>query len=379
MRIGIISTFGPEIQGVSPYADSLSKAIENEINHPVKRFDFSYLYPKTILPVESTYNTSHKLIHIFRPSTWSKVFKQHLDLLHLQYWFFLTIPVYYFIVRRARKLKISTVLTVHNPTPHEILPFIPFLETKLFNQVNQIIVHTQKGKEILITRGIDVNNITVIPHGIDIPSVDNNKVEKQKQILYFGNIRNYKGVDILLNAWDEIKSNHPDYKLVIAGRLWSGKTFIQKAVGQLLKADKIIEDLTKNNRKSDPQLLFFLNFIDDKVLNTMIDESILCIFPYKKFESQSGAVSKACGRSCPVIVTNVGGLADLAINESFIVPANDIFHLGQCMTQKIIESENAIWKSRIKKQKEIANNLNWLDVAKRHIYLYQSLKGSHES
>ncbi|MCJ8320903.1 MAG: glycosyltransferase family 4 protein [Colwellia sp.] len=379
MRIGIISTFGPEIQGVSPYADSLSVAIESELSYPVKRFDFSYLYPKTILPVENTYNTSHKLINILKPSTWSKVLKQHLDILHLQYWLFLTIPAYYYIVTRARKLKVSTVLTVHNPAPHEFLPFIPLLEAKLFKQVDRIIVHTHKGKEILIERGINEKNIKVIPHGIDTPSINNSKIEKQKQILYFGNIRNYKGVDVLLNAWDEIKSNHPEYKLVIAGRLWNGNTLIQKAVGKLLKTDKITKELAKHKKKNDSQLSLLLHFIDDKVLNIKIDESIFCVFPYKKFESQSGAVSKACGRGCPVIVTNVGGLAELAIDQSFLVPADDVFLLGQCLSQKIKESEVNNWHQRIIKQKAIANNLNWLGVANSHLHLYKDLKSAHES
>jgi len=373
MNIELVSTFGPSIRGVSPYADSLSKQLEKQSEHTINRHDFSYLYPPVLSPTDTHHNEIIGTgISILSPKTWKAAVNSDSTIIHLQYWTFLTLVAYLGITKRAKRLCKPVCITVHNPTHHETLPFIRKLERSLYTHATAIIVHTLKAKKILQTAGVPSEKINVIPHGANVryhpppPS-------HQKQLLFFGNIRSYKGLDTLLAAWDLIKLRHPSYTLVIAGRLWSGKTLKNQIIGLALGSNKIRKAIEERIKANDSQLEFRLGFIPEIELNQLIRISRFCVFPYKHFESQSGAALKAASTGIPIIVTDCGGLPELAPNKELVAKADNPESLANSLSFALNISDDQVWSSLSKKQIAITKLSSWQSVADLHLQLFDRL------
>ena len=120
---------------------------------------------------------------------------------------------------------------------------------------------------------------------------------KQKLLLFFGFIRDYKGLDILLEAMKKLKDE--EIKLIIAGEFYSNED----------KYKKII-----NDHKLNDKLYLFTKFIPTSEVKYYFSASDVVILPYRD-ATQSGIVQIAMNFRKPVIATNVGGLGEVVINN----------------------------------------------------------------
>jgi glycosyltransferase involved in cell wall biosynthesis len=193
-----------------------------------------------------------------------------------------------------------------------------------------------------------------------------------KYITIFGNLRGYKGVGLLLNAWKVVVLEHPDVRLIIGGRLWTGQDFLSK-VGAVLSgtrhqslalADEL-RDLVKQGK-----ILYFPGFLPDEMIDSLVRVSEFSVFPYEKFESQSGAACRAVGLGSPVLVSSVGGLPDLVIDESWIVEPGNLDDLIETLKLKIMDSKKGL------EQVDLGEKLYFMSasaVAKATAELYLNL------
>jgi glycosyltransferase involved in cell wall biosynthesis len=120
-------------------------------------------------------------------------------------------------------------------------------------------------------------------------------------ILFFGFIRKYKGLDILLKAMKVLKERHLETipRLLIAGEYYGGKEEYEKLIQELG-----IEDL----------LIMRTNFIADSEVRYYLSAADFVIQPYRE-ATQSGVTPLAYHFEKPMLVTNVGGLADLVPDD----------------------------------------------------------------
>ena len=137
------------------------------------------------------------------------------------------------------------VITVHNPEAHEHSLGFNKIESFFYKKSHEIIVHTNNGADVLKKRTNNQVNVSVIPHGIDFtPTQSNFNFQNTihnigldlnyKYILIFGNLRGYKGIELLLNAWEEVACSFPNVKLIIGGRLWSGQGVVSKTIASII-------------------------------------------------------------------------------------------------------------------------------------------------
>jgi glycosyltransferase involved in cell wall biosynthesis len=114
--------------------------------------------------------------------------------------------------------------------------------------------------------------------------------------LFFGIIRDYKGLDVLLKSLTDLDES---YFLLVAGEVY----------GSFEKYEKIITELGLKNR-----IALFNNYIDDSDVKNYFSAADVCILPYKS-ATQSGITNISYHFELPIIATNVGGLAETIIHE----------------------------------------------------------------
>ena len=121
-------------------------------------------------------------------------------------------------------------------------------------------------------------------------------------LLFFGNIRPYKGLDTLLEATAKIDDSH--IKLIIAGQPWDGFEPYQSLIDKYRLHNRITK---------------FLEFIPDEKLAQLLQAADLVVLPYKQLESASGPATAALAFEKPLVVTNTASLAELVIYKNTIV------------------------------------------------------------
>jgi glycosyltransferase involved in cell wall biosynthesis len=257
--------------------------------------------------------------------------KMQPDLVVVRYWLPFMGPCLGTILRRIKKNKTTQIVCIaDNIIPHE-----PKLGDQVFTRyfvkpVDSFITMSEKVKEDLLV--FAPNKPTVfIPH----PLYDNfgEKISKDlarkhlnietdaKIILFFGFIRKYKGLDILLDSIKILQQSNPTLKLLIAGEFYDDEKSYKEQIDKL---------------GIEQQLILRTNFINDNEVKYYLCASDVIVQPYRS-ATQSGVTPLAYHFEIPMIVTNVGGLAAL-------VPDNKVGLIAEpnaaSIAEKIIQFFN---------------------------------------
>lgn len=381
--ITLIGTL-PPIKGLSPYCLELLKSLA--IHVKVEFIGFKRLYPDFLYPgktkvIDAGYkipelpNTNiRNILTYYNPFSWLWAgLSAQGEIVHAQWWSHVLAPVYLTIllICKARRKKI--VITVHNVLPHEKSRLNNFFDKIIIPFADQLIVHTKIQKETLSqiynTPG---DKISIIPHGIlepvPIKGVSCEESRKwlgvpqdKKVILTFGNIRDYKGLDVLLQALALIKEELSNAIVLIAGQCW----------GSFEKYEKIIRD----NRLED-YVIRRLEFIPPSKVEYYFSAANVVVFPYKYFDAQSGACALALPFKKTLVVTNVGGLPDFVKNECAIaIPGNP-----RDLADKLlfILSDDSLLAKLSQDTESTAKEYNWDKIARRTIEAYFQYKSEHD-
>ncbi len=330
----MVSTL-PPLVGISSYTTGLLQALDERC--PGEVFSFRKLYPASIYPGqlydysarEPTFRNIdvYRVIDWYNPATWIyPLLKMESPILHLQWWSPATGHVYYSMTRLASR-KRRIIMTVHNILPHEANLVYRTIWRVVLKRADGYIVHSERNRDQLhelypYTRN---KEIAVIPHGIpEKERLDTTTSRKRLGIpedatvfLFFGTVREYKGVDILIRAFGKVRGN---VYLVIAGKPWIDPTpYIELGRG--------------TNR-----IKFDFRLIPDEEVPYYFSAADLVILPYRWFSSQSGVSSLAIGYGIPVIVSDVGGLPDVADPQA-VFPAEDVDELARLMQRFVDEPD----------------------------------------
>ncbi len=375
MRVVMLSTFGPEVRGISYYSDCLLEALVCcEGVEPVA-VDYHKIYPGWLHPAGNTTvdGAGNRIVHYARPWTW-RLDRQQPDLIHLQAWTSITALIHLRILTAAREQGTPTVVTLHNPAAHEQRGLLGSIQTRCLELADRIILHAECGVAALPVSCRQ--KVRIIPHGaevLDLAEEDLRHVgEQEPYLLYFGNIRPYKGVELLLSAWDQCADEFPQYRLLVAGRLWQGRNILSRLAAQLLgtaKHSRHILSLADNVQQR--RVAFRFEFIDDDELNELIRGARYTIFPYLKFSGHSGAVARSAANGTPVLVSDVGGLQTFAVAPDNIFAAGNLQALAGMLVKKLRPLEVDFEERG--RQLELARSLSWKHSADLHGKLYREL------
>ena len=328
--------------GIATFNERLAKAFMQE-GHEVQIISFSLQYPNFLFPGTSQYTTEtapadliiHSLINSINPFNWFKVGNQikkmQPDLVVVRYWLPFMGPCLGTILRRIKKNKTTQIVCIaDNIIPHEPKPGDQLFTRYFVKPVDSFITMSEKVKEDLLV--LAPNKPTVfIPH----PLYDNfgEKISKDlarkhlnietdaKIILFFGFIRKYKGLDILLDSIKILQQSNPTLKLLIAGEFYDDEKSYKEQIDKL---------------GIEQQLILRTNFINDNEVKYYLCASDVIVQPYRS-ATQSGVTPLAYHFEIPMIVTNVGGLAAL-------VPDNKVGLIAEpnaaSIAEKIIQFFN---------------------------------------
>jgi glycosyltransferase involved in cell wall biosynthesis len=246
------------------------------------------------------------------------------DLVIVRYWLPFMGPCLGSILRKIKKNRVSKVVCIaDNIIPHEPKPGDQIFTKYFVKPVDAFIIMSEKVKEDLLV--FAPNKPTVfIPH----PLYDNfgEKISKElarkylnieleeKIILFFGFIRKYKGLDILLDSIKILQTSYPSFKLLIAGEFYDDQKLYNEQIERL---------------GIEQQLILRTNFIPDNEVKYYLCASDLIVQPYRS-ATQSGVTPLAYHFEIPMIVTNVGGLPAL-------VPDNKVGLIAEPTAASIAE------------------------------------------
>ena len=310
--------------GIASYNERLAREFMTQ-GFDTTIYTFSLQYPKILFPGTTQYSTEQPpanlkikvCINSINPFNWIKVGnelrKLKPDIIVVRFWIPFMGPCFGTILRRVKKNKHTKVVCIaDNIIPHEKRAGDTAF-TKYF--VKPIDAFVTMSKKVLDDLTIFVRDkpSQFVPH----PLYDNfgEKISKQeareklgiglneKIILFFGFIRKYKGLDILLEAMKILKDQDQNIKLLIAGEFYDDR--------------KIYDDLI-NNLGIRNDLILHTDFIADSEVKYFLCAADCVVQPYRN-ATQSGVTPLAYHFEKPMIVTNVGGLPDMVPDKAGLI------------------------------------------------------------
>ena len=315
-KIVIIGSAYPLRGGLSAYNERLARAYMQN-GDEVTIYTFSLQYPGFLFPGKTQYSSDpppadldiRVEVNSINPLTWfaigKKIKKLKPDLVIIKFWIPFMAPCLGTIARIIRKNKKSKVVSIiDNIIPHEKRPGDRLLANYWVNSVDGFIAMSKSVLTDLET--FDKSKPKLFcPH----PLYDNfgeiiekrkardllNLVTDGKYILFFGFIRDYKGLDLLLKAMADERIRESDIHLIVAGEYYTDR--------------KPYDEIIKKEQLGDSVILA-TDFIADADVAKYFSAADLVVQPYKD-ATQSGVTQIAYHFNKPMITTDVGGLAEI--------------------------------------------------------------------
>ena len=377
MHIVLLGTAYPFRGGLATFNERLARQLQAE-GHQVEVITFTLQYPSFLFPGKTQYSTEDaptdllisQQVNSCNPLNWFKVgrsiCKMQPDLLITCYWMAFFAPCYSIIERIAKRNgKTRTIALVHNMIPHEpsILDklFAPFYvrSTDGFIALSESVVQD--------IDHLDQNNKpkTSYPHPIyDHYGEQMSKEEacqalnlnpENQYMLFFGLVRAYKGLDLLLDAFGKVKDQLPNLQLIIAGEFYEDEDKYRAQISNNQLTNKVI---IKNE------------FIADADLRKYFGAADLIVQPYKT-ATQSGVTQVAFHFEKPMLVTNVGGLGEIVHDHKMgyaVEPNADA--IAAALTDYYIHSRQAVYTEYLIKQKD---NYSWSKLAESFVKIHNKI------
>ncbi|MBZ0203611.1 MAG: glycosyltransferase [Ignavibacteria bacterium] len=312
MKIAFLSPFYPYRGGIAQFSDSLYLGLTK--NNEAKAFNFTRQYPGLLFPGKTQFAdkgdvdrhiSANRVLDSINPFSFYKtareIIKYKPDVVLISYWMPFFAPAFGKIAKLLRKKGIKVTAILHNVIAHENRIGDKALTKYFFNNCDGFVILNKASEKDLLELKPDAKYI-IHPH----PLYDHygNKIDKtearkklnipsdKKVVLFFGFIRDYKGLDLLIESMKNLDDN---YLLLIAGEVY----------GNFKKYDELIDKLGVRNK-----INLQVRYIPEAEIPLFFSASDVCVLPYRT-ATQSGIVGIAYHFDLPVIATNVGGLAEM--------------------------------------------------------------------
>ena len=378
MHIVLLGTAYPFRGGLATFNERLARQLQAE-GHTVEVITFTLQYPSFLFPGKTQYSTEKaptdlrisQQVHSCNPFNWIKVGrrirKMQPDMLITCYWMAFFAPCYGMIQRIVqRNGKTRCIALVHNMIPHE-----PSILDKLFAPF--FVRHTDGFVALSESVVQDINRFdhgtkpkTSYPHPIyDHYGEPMSKEEacqalhlkpENQYMLFFGLVRAYKGLDLLLDAFGKVKDQLPNLQLIIAGEFYEDEDKYRAQIANNGLTDRVI---IKNE------------FIADADLRKYFGAADLIVQPYKS-ATQSGVTQVAFHFEKPMLVTNVGGLGEIVHDHKmgYAVEPN-AEAIAQALTDYYTHNRQPDYITYLIQQKD---RYSWTGMAQTFYTIYNQLK-----
>ncbi|MBX2934193.1 MAG: glycosyltransferase [Ferruginibacter sp.] len=348
--------------GIATFNERLARQFTNE-GFNTKIYSFTLQYPGFLFPGKSQFTDEPapqglniiSRINSINPFNWIKVGreikKQKPDIVVVRYWIPFMGPCLGSILRIIKKNKHSKIICIaDNVIPHEKRIGDKIFTRYFIKPVDAFIIMSKQVMNDLRSF-TTTKKAVLLPH----PLYDNfgNKISKDEArknlglknddaiILFFGFIRKYKGLDILLDAMQilNIHQQTKNIKLLIAGELYDDC----KPYNEQIKKTGIIDNL-----------ILHTNFIKDSDVKNYLCAADVVIQPYRN-ATQSGVTPLAYHFEVPMIVTNVGGLpAMVPHDKAGLVAEPNAISIAEKITEYFKKGEDYFLPQLIEEKKKLS-------------------------
>lgn len=335
-KVVILGSAHPLRGGLASYNERLAKAYQDQ-GCEVEIITFSLQYPGFLFPGKTQYSDepAPKDIKIsvevnsVNPLNWikvgQKIRKMKPDLMITKFWIPFMGSCLGTIAKIVRKNKFTKVISIiDNIIPHEKRPGDKILANYFVRNVDAFMCMSQSVfddmKMFTKTKPVGLSPHPLYDNfGLPMSKTEARKLlgldENGKYLLFFGFIRDYKGLDLLMKAMSNSEIYNSDIKLIVAGEFYTDSKPYLDLIDELRLKDKLI---------------LATDFIPDSKVNQYFSAADLVVQPYKD-ATQSGVTQIAYYFEKPMVVTNVGGLAE-------IVPHGKAGYVVDVNPEKIAES-----------------------------------------
>ncbi|MBS1915432.1 MAG: glycosyltransferase [Bacteroidetes bacterium] len=374
-RVIIIGPAHPLRGGLATFDQRLAKEFLDE-GFQCSIFSFSLQYPSFLFPGTTQYSTetAPKNIEIFskinsvNPLNWivvgNELKRSNPDIIIVRYWLPFMGPALGSILRRVQKNHHTKIIAItDNVLPHEKRPGDTSFTKYFLKSCDAFITMSEK-----VMKDLRRFETTKPAKQVQHPLYDNfgeviSKTDARKRlgidanekiILFFGFIRKYKGLDILLDAMADERIRSSNIKLLIAGEFYGDEKFYNEQIDRLKIADSLI---------------LRTGFIPDSEVKYYLCAADAVVQPYRN-ATQSGVTPLAYHFEKPMIVSNVGGLPVLVPHEKVGLVAEPdpksiadaILHFYQLGENYFIphlreEKQKYSWTALIKTITDLANDV----------------------
>jgi len=327
MRIRIIGTAWPFRGGLAAYNERLAKEFLS-MGHQVEVETFTLQYPSLLFPGKSQLATWEKpaglsitpTINSVNPFNWIRqgirIRKQADDLILFKYWIPFMSPCFSTLARIIRSNRKSRVICIaDNIIPHEKRPGDALL-TRIFMKSIDGMVAMSSGVAADAEKFRNNLPLRLSPHPLfddfGEPLPREKALERLgldpsfRYLLFFGFIRDYKGLDWLLKAFSDQRLREFPVKLIVAGEFYTDSKPYLDMVGKPELSGRVV---------------LRTDFIPNEEVNLYFCAADLVVQPYKH-ATQSGVTQISYYFSKPMLVTDVGGLSEMIPHNraGYVVP-----------------------------------------------------------
>ena len=279
------------------------------------------------------------------------------DVVHWQWLTVQPLDVHLLAPKRPR------VLTAHDVLPREPRPGQVAATRRLVNRMDAVVVHSEHGAERLRDElGAGADRVHVIPIGAyeylqSLPHEEPLPPELAEVegpvVLHFGLMREYKGIDLLLDAWAGVEG----------AELW------------IVGMPRIpLEPLQEAAKRAKAPVRFVPRFVTEPEIPAYFRRADLVVLPYREID-QSGVLYTALAFGNALLLTDVGGFGEVAaLGAAELVPPEDADALRASM-QRLIEDPDERARLAEGARQAARSHYSWDEVAGRTMALYKELLG----
>jgi len=320
-RVAIVGPVYPFRAGIAYCTTRLAEELGADV------VSFKRQFPKRFYPggddVDSTLPRADAdfLLDILNPFTWIAAARRlrAYDAVIFVWWIWVwALPYRLMIALLPRRT--TVILQCHNIGDKEPAWWKRWLTNRVLRSGDVLVVHavTEAEDAWRRSRGRRVVRTFLPVHelGREIPSRDDAKrdlgLEGRSVALFFGHVRPFKGLDIALRAWPEVKA---DVTLLVAGEAWWNSEEEYRTLAR------------------DTRVVFEFRYIPDAEIATYFAAADVVLAPYR-IEAQSGVALAAFHFARPVIATRVGGLPEIIDGANgILVPPEDPAALARAVDE----------------------------------------------
>lgn len=317
MKVVIVGTSYPYRGGIAAFSDRLAKEFVKE-SVDIEIVTFKLQYPSFLFPGKTQYSDAKapddiaisEKINSVCPTNWIKVGKEirkkNPDVVIFTYWMSFFAPCFATIARIVKKNRgVKCIGLIHNMIPHEktildrLLPpcFVKSMDgfVTLSKSVLEDVKHLDKASKPKVFTPhplydhygeIEDKNVAVNKLHLD---------ENCRYMLFFGLVRAYKGLDLLIEAFADERFRNKNVKLIVAGEFYDDEKPYLEQIERLGLKERVV---------------VINKYIPDSEVKDYFNAADIVVQPYKS-ATQSGVTQVGYHFEKPMLVTDVGGLKEI--------------------------------------------------------------------